>query len=88
MSKYVTVTYGQMFFLALAMSVFSAILIIINMMYMDYRTLPVVHADINKACLKVINFNNGDAYNCNDVGVILRRYREVVVNEKDPKAAM
>ena len=77
-SRYSTVTYGQLFFLALTMSIFAAILVVINMYYMDSRTLPRVHTDKSGTCLKVDNFENGDAFNCNDVGVILRRYREVV----------
>lgn len=40
----------------------------------EYHSLPlVVNAD--GKCTQVVNFNNGDAYNCNDVDVVLRRYR-------------
>ena len=39
-----------------------------------YRELPIVEFT-NKTCKNVINFKNGDAYNCNDVNVVLRRYR-------------
>lgn len=77
-SRFSTVTYTQLFFLAICMSIFTAALVIINMYYMDSRTLPRVHTDKSGTCLKVDNFENGHAFNCNDVGVILRRYREVV----------
>lgn len=85
--RYSMLSNVQLFLLALLMSIFAAALISINMYYMDVRTLPKVYTDKAGACFKVENYGNGDAYNCNDVGVILRRYREVT-NEKDTKAAM
>lgn len=46
-------------------------------LYMDFRLLPEVHVDGAGACVKVVNFENSHAFNCNDVNVILRRYRTV-----------
>ena len=49
---------------------------------MDYRTLPVVNYDKTGACTSVQNYENGHAFNCADVDVLLRRYRIVTPNEK------
>jgi len=64
------------------MSLLTAVLMCINTWYMDYRLLPVVHKDASGTCTKVENFENGHAFNCADVDVILRRYR--TPNEKIP----
>ncbi len=40
-----------------------------------YLDLPVVTYADGK-CASVTNFNNGDAYNCNDVDIVLRKYRK------------
>jgi len=73
--RYANLSTLQLLTLAIAMSVFTAVLVSINTWYMDYRTLPVVHKDASGTCTKVDNFENGHAFNCNDVDVILRRYR-------------
>lgn len=73
--KYATISTFQLFILAIAMSILTAVLVSINSWHMDYRTLPVVHRDVAGKCTKVENFENGHAFNCDDVDVILRRYR-------------
>ena len=45
--------------------------------YKEKQTLPQVVVDGNGACVKVVNFNNGEAYNCQDLDVVLRRYNKV-----------
>lgn len=46
-------------------------------MYVQHINTPLVIADQeSERCLQVLNFANGDAYNCDDVGVVLRRYRK------------
>lgn len=67
--------------LALLISIFSAALCTINMVYFDTRHLPVVHLDKNGDCIKVDNYENGHAFNCQDVNVLLRRYRVEVKAE-------
>ena len=39
-----------------------------------YLEWPNVYKNAEGKCIKVINFKNGDAYNCNDLDVILRNY--------------
>lgn len=75
MSRYVTLSNGQLITLAVLMSILTAVLVSINTMWMDFRTLPIVHRDTSGACLKVENLENGHAFNCTDVDVTLRRYR-------------
>ena len=45
----------------------------------DYLDLPEVYMSQDNACLKVINFKNGDVYGCQDKDVTLRRYITVHV---------
>ena len=75
--RYINLTTLQLLLLTLLLSVLSALLVALNSWYLDYRLLPEVHVDGAGACIKVINFENGHAFNCNDVNVILRRYRSV-----------
>lgn len=68
----------QLIIFSILMSVFTAALVGINNYVNQYRLLPVVHfAASTEACVKVVNFENGHAFTCNDVDVILRRYRKV-----------
>lgn len=43
----------------------------------NYRLLPTVEQDVTGTCLRVINYQNGDAYNCSDVDVVLRNYKKI-----------
>lgn len=73
--RFTTLSTLQLLGLAIAMSALTAVLVSINSWYMDLRLLPMVHKDAAGVCIKVENFENGHAFNCNDVDVILRRYR-------------
>lgn len=67
----------QLLGLAIVISVLVSLLQAINSSYREYRLLPEVHVDKAGACIKVINFENGHAFGCQDVNVLLRRYRTV-----------
>jgi hypothetical protein len=73
--KFMNVTAGQMIVLAISMATISSVMTCTFLLYKDFRTLPMVHKDAAGTCLKVDNFENGHAFNCNDVDVILRRYQ-------------
>lgn len=75
--RFVTLNTVQLIVLTLLMSTVTAILVSINTWYLDTRLLPEVHVDGAGQCLHVVNFENGHAFNCQDVNVILRRYRTV-----------
>jgi hypothetical protein len=75
--RFTVLSTAQLFILTLVMSVLVAVLVSINTMYQETRLLPEVHTDIAGTCVKVVNFKNGHAFNCNDVNVLLRRYRTV-----------
>jgi hypothetical protein len=75
--KFVIISNLQLFVLAILVAVLSSIGVSINTWIMDTRLLPEVHIDTTGQCVKVVNFENGHAFNCNDVNVLLRRYRTV-----------
>jgi len=75
--RYATLSTLQLLLLAVFMSLSVAVLVSINSWYQDFRLLPEVHADKAGACVKVVNFENGHAFGCSDVNVLLRRYRQV-----------
>ena len=73
-----SVTTKQIILFALLISIITASLIGINNYINQYRLLPEVHySSADDKCVKVLNFENGHAFTCNDVDVILRRYRKV-----------
>jgi len=74
--KYTTLSTIQLLLLALVMSILTAVLVSVNSWYLLWSQLPVVHIDKTNACVKVDNYLNGQAFNCNDVDVLLRRYRK------------
>jgi len=74
--RFTVISTVQLLVLVVVMSILVALLVSINSWYMFYTQLPVVHIDKSNACVKVDNFENGHAFNCNDVDVLLRRYRK------------
>jgi len=77
-AKYYQVSNLQLFMMAITTGVIAAALITINIMVKEYLLLPVVITDPADKCALVINYKNGDAYTCADVGIILRNYRTKV----------
>ena len=75
--RFVTLTSIQLLVMTCLVSILVSTLVALNMWYMDFRLLPEVHVDGAGACVKVVNYENGHAFNCNDVNVVLRRYRTV-----------
>ena len=73
--KYMNVSALHMILLALVISIISGAVSGAVSLYMDYRVLPIVYKDNAGTCIKVENLENGQAFNCNDVDVTLRRYR-------------
>lgn len=76
--KFATLSTLQLFFMTVMMAIITALLISVNTWYMTFILLPKVHVDAAGACVKVENFENGHAFNCNDVDVLLRRYRKSI----------
>ena len=74
--KYATLTTIQLLMMTVLMSILTALLVSVNTWYMTFTQLPKVHVDQAGACVKVENFQNGHAFNCNDVDVLLRQYRK------------
>lgn len=73
--RYYYVTNLQLFLAAIVIGVIAAGLVTINNKVDTYLQLPVVTKSSDGKCQSVLNFKNGDAFTCNDVGTILRRYR-------------
>jgi len=73
--KYVVLTQTQLLLMTLLMAVLASVFNCCYNLYMDYRMLPMVYKDAAGTCLKVENLENGQAFNCNDVNVTLRRYK-------------
>lgn len=70
----------QLFLFAILVSIITSSLIGINNYINQYRLLPEVQVSTtDDKCVKVVNFENGHAFTCNDVDVILRRYRKVIL---------
>lgn len=74
--RFATLSTLQLFIMTLMMAILTALLVCVNTWYMTFIQLPKVHVDVAGACVKVENFENGHAFNCNDVDVLLRRYRK------------
>ena len=74
--KYSTLSTLELLMMTVLMSVITALLVSVNTWYMSFSQLPRVHVDQAGACVKVENFQNGHAFNCNDVDVLLRQYRK------------
>jgi len=60
-------------------------------LYTTKQELPVVETDGVGKCVQVINYKNGDAYNCQDVDILLRTYRKSTIGlpiKSDPASGV
>jgi len=76
-TRYTTLTYFQVFLLALLTGFIAGAVVLAYTQYTAYRVLPQVVSGADGKCVKVVNFENGHAFGCPDVDVLLRRYRPV-----------
>lgn len=84
MSSMYTVTTSQLLLATVLSALISASAIVGYTQYKEHQgrmSLPEVQYSVNKVCVKVINFKNGDAYNCEDVDVLLREYNIKTVTD-------
>jgi hypothetical protein len=81
MSMY-TVTTAQILCATVLSAFISAGSVVGYQQYKEHQSIPVVQQNQDSKCIKVINFKNGDAYNCEDIDVVLRDYRRTTVIEK------
>lgn len=76
--RYSIVSNVQLFCCSILIGLFSASAVALFNMYTSYKMLPQVVTDKAGQCLKVVNFENGHAFTCQDVDVVLRQYRKKV----------
>lgn len=76
MNRYIVLSSWQLLLGAILVGVISAALGAVNTRRMDQQLLPEVLVDKAGACVRVVNYDNGHAFTCTDVDVILRRYRK------------
>jgi hypothetical protein len=76
--KYTVLTTIQLLIMTLLTGLIAAVISIGFTLYRDYAMLPTVHKTAAGECVKVVNFQNGHAFSCPDVNVLLRQYRSEV----------
>jgi len=74
--RFVTLSQLQLFIFAVIVGLICGGMVIGFQKYEDNKLLPVVTLTQSGACVKVTNFENGHAFGCPDVDVLLRRYRK------------
>lgn len=75
--KYTTLTNAQLLVMTLLTGLIAGAVSTGASMYREYRMLPTVHRT-GSECIKVVNYQNGHAFSCPDVDVLLRHYRTVI----------
>ena len=74
-TKYFLVSNAQFFIMSLLIGIIASAVLIINSSVKDYLELPIVQLSQDGKCVSVSSYKNGEAFSCNDVGIILRNYR-------------
>jgi hypothetical protein len=82
---YHVVSTGQLLSGALTTGFFAAAAVAFTYMFLTYLDLPEVQVNPDGKCVKVINYKNGDGYQCSDVDVVLRKYHRVIVGGENSK---
>ena len=78
--KYTLLSNVQLLIMTVLIGLISATAVTVMNMYLEYRMLPVVSKTADGSCIKVVNFENGHAFGCPDVNVLLRQYRVEVIS--------
>jgi hypothetical protein len=76
--KYMTLTTVQLLIMTLLTGLIASTISIGVSIYREYVLLPTVYRSVTGECIKVVNYQNGHAFSCPDVDVLLRRYRSEV----------
>lgn len=76
--RYTTLTNTQLLIMTLLTGLIAAGINVLFTMYQEYRVLPTVFKSQTGECIKVVNYQNGHAFSCPDVNVLLRQYRTEV----------
>ena len=71
-----TVSTTQMLVVTILSAMISAGSVVSYQQFKEQQTTPEIQETADGKCIKVVNFKNGDAYNCEDVDVVLRVYRK------------
>jgi hypothetical protein len=69
------VSYSKVAAFGVLLGLIAGLFCIVYFEYSRYSELPIVAYTKNDVCIRVVNFKNGDAFNCNDVNVLLRKFR-------------
>lgn len=77
--RFVTLSQIQLFIFATVVGLISGGLVIACNKFEQLKLLPVVTLTQGGQCVKVTNFENGHVFACQDVDVLLRRYRKEFV---------
>lgn len=72
--KYTTLTTIQLLIMTLLTGLIAGALSVGAGIYREYMLLPTVYR-AGAECVKVVNYQNGHAFTCPDVDVLLRQYR-------------
>lgn len=72
---YYVVSGKQLLTTNIMIAIFLAICVWAASVVGSYLELPQVIQGDDGKCVKVVNFKNGDGYTCQDVDVVLRKYR-------------
>ena len=77
--RFVTLSQLQLFIFAIVVGLIAGGTVIGFKKYEDIKLLPIVTLTQSGQCVKVTNFENGHAFACQDVDVLLRQYRKEYV---------
>jgi len=83
MAHYV-ITGRQVLSTIILTALFAAVCVCLVVIFINYSELPEVWVSPDGKCVKVINYKNGDGYQCSDKDVTLRKYHVVHVAEEQP----
>lgn len=73
------VTTKQVIASSIQVAIMAAAIVIVTDLLFQYLDLPEVHMK-NGECVKVVNYKNGDGFQCQDKDVTLRKYHLVHVD--------
>lgn len=77
--RFTTLTTVQLLIMTLLIGLIAGAMNVSFMMYSRYILLPTVVKTVTGECVKVMNYENGHAFSCPDVDVLLRQYRTELV---------
>ena len=78
---YHVVSTSHVLLVALIIAAAAAVAVFCTKVFLDQLEMPEVYVTPEGRCVRVVNYKNGDGYQCQDKDVVLRKYKTFTIDD-------